>query len=115
NLYAQIGLWTVAMGTQSVNARKINLPGINTVVFTTTLTMIVMGLTRTILRKPEHGRVKPSTTRQMVIMLVYAIGAAASAALAFHFPKLMTLPPLFAVGAALAFAIPGQAWSRKQS
>lgn len=120
DLYAQIGLWSVAMGTQSVNARKIDLPGINTVVFTSTLTMIIMGLTRTVLRrtvlrKQDRNGLKPRTARQIVMMLVYLTGAVSSGVLAFAFAPLMTLPPLIAVGAALVIAIFGQVRNRSEA
>jgi uncharacterized membrane protein YoaK (UPF0700 family) len=44
-------LSAAGMGIQSVAARRINLPGIPTVVFTSTLTSIVMAATETILRR----------------------------------------------------------------
>jgi len=50
-IYVLILLSAAGMGIQSVAARRINLPGIPTVVFTSTLTSIVMAATKAVLRR----------------------------------------------------------------
>lgn len=50
-IYVLILLSAAGMGIQSVAARRINLPGIPTVVFTSTLTSIVMAATEAVLRR----------------------------------------------------------------
>src|SRR5436309_2152018 len=50
-LYALILLSAVGMGVQGVAARHINSPGINTIVFTSTLVSIVISLTDTVMRR----------------------------------------------------------------
>jgi uncharacterized membrane protein YoaK (UPF0700 family) len=72
--YALIALSALAMGVQGVTARQINVPQVNTIVFTTTIISVVVSVTHALLRSP--GRVPFDTKRQIGILLVYAIGAA---------------------------------------
>ncbi|MCF3948242.1 YoaK family protein [Acidiphilium iwatense] len=98
-LFVLIVIAAAAMGVQSVVARAVDLPGITTVVFTTTLTMIMMGLTRVALRP---GSVQPITMRQFGVLGWYAAGAAVSGFLAMALPDAIALPALAAAGGALA-------------
>jgi uncharacterized membrane protein YoaK (UPF0700 family) len=72
--YALIALSALAMGVQGVTARQINVPQVNTIVFTTTIISVVVSVTHALLRSP--GQVPFDTKRQIGILLVYAIGAA---------------------------------------
>jgi uncharacterized membrane protein YoaK (UPF0700 family) len=72
--YALIVLSALAMGVQGVTARQINVPQVNTIVFTTTIISVVVSVTHALLRSP--GQVPFDTKRQIGILLVYAIGAA---------------------------------------
>jgi uncharacterized membrane protein YoaK (UPF0700 family) len=101
-LFALIVLGAGAMGIQSVAARAIDLPGIPTVVFTTTLTMIMMGLIRAV--APASGGVKPITWRQIGAMSAYLVGAAVAGLFAEIGPAVMALLPLVAVLVALGSA-----------
>jgi uncharacterized membrane protein YoaK (UPF0700 family) len=102
-LYALIMLSAGSMGVQSVIARKINLPGITTVVFTTTLTLIMMGVTSIVMGRAD-AKERVNARRQSVMMLVYLLGAAVSGVFAAILPRLIAVPPFIAV--ALALIIP---------
>jgi uncharacterized membrane protein YoaK (UPF0700 family) len=71
--YALIALSALAMGVQGVAARQINVPQVNTIVFTTTIVSVVVSVTHALLRSP--GRMPFDTKRQIGILLVYAVGA----------------------------------------
>jgi len=81
-LYALIVLGAAGMGVQSVAARQDNRPGVTTVVFTSTLTSIVIALTGTILRSPH--RLGFAAKRQMFMFLAYGIGAVTGGFLTWH-------------------------------
>lgn len=74
-LYALILLSSIGMGTQGVVARCIKSPGINTIVFTSTLVNIVMSLTRRLTRRSEGHGVPSETKRQILAFLAYGFGA----------------------------------------
>lgn len=103
-LFAMILVGAAAMGIQAVVARGIDLPGINTVVFTTTMTLILMSLTRTLPWPSRHGPapVQPITLRQFGVLGWYVGGAVIAGLLAEFLPAALALPPLLAVLAALA-------------
>ncbi|MBW4033900.1 MAG: DUF1275 domain-containing protein [Proteobacteria bacterium] len=103
-LFVLILLAAGAMGVQSVAARAIDLPGIPTVVFTTTLTMIMMGVIRALRPGTPSGGLKPITWRQIGAMSLYLVGAATSAALTNGWPAVIALPPMIAVLLALQTA-----------
>jgi uncharacterized membrane protein YoaK (UPF0700 family) len=102
-LFVLIIVASAAMGMQSVAARVIDLPGITTVVFTTTLTMIMMGLTRAVSRKGP-ATVKPITWRQIGVMGSYLVGAIVSGMLSMIRPDFMALPECGAVIAGFVMA-----------
>ncbi len=89
-----------AMGLQSATARKINAPGINTVVFTSTLTAIVGALADAALRWPPR-RVQPETWRQIAAFVLYLAGAAGVGRLALQDVTLAAVPPFACVLLAL--------------
>jgi uncharacterized membrane protein YoaK (UPF0700 family) len=73
-LDALILLSATAMGIQGVVARHINAPGINTIVFTSTLITIVMSVTGALARPALHPPVHINTARQVGIFLAYGMG-----------------------------------------
>ncbi len=92
-LYALIITASMAMGVQSVAARLIDVPGIPTVVFTTTLTMIMMALTRMIRQRgARNPRTAPVsgllTLRQIGAMGLYFGGAAMTGVANFARPPI---------------------------
>lgn len=103
-LFVLIVVASAAMGMQSVVARVIDLPGITTVVFTTTLTMITMGLTRAVSHKGGSPAVKPITWRQIIVMGCYLAGAIVSGGLSMIHPDSMALPECIAVLSAFVMA-----------
>jgi uncharacterized membrane protein YoaK (UPF0700 family) len=74
-LYWLILLSAVGMGIQGVAARCLNSPGINTIVFTSTLISIVTSLTTAVTRWPAAGGIDPDTKRQIAMLFAYAFGA----------------------------------------
>ncbi len=76
-LDALILLSATAMGVQAVVARHINAPGINTIVFTSTLVSIVMSVTGAVARPSLHPAVGRNTLRQIEIFLAYGLGGLA--------------------------------------
>ncbi|WP_308388989.1 YoaK family protein [Acidithiobacillus sp. AMEEHan] len=84
----------VAMGTQSVLARRINVAGVPSVVFTNTLTSILIGLTEAL----RAGK-KPAwvTVQQLTALLAYAGGAVLIAALLWFSPLLAVNLPWVAL------------------
>jgi uncharacterized membrane protein YoaK (UPF0700 family) len=95
--YALIALSALAMGVQGVTARQINVPQINTIVFTTTIISVVASCTHALL----HASAIPfDTKRQIGILLVYAAGAALMAVLiALAIGIYVWLPLLAVIGA----------------
>jgi uncharacterized membrane protein YoaK (UPF0700 family) len=100
-LYALILLSALGMGLQGVVARQINSPGINTIVFTSTLISTVISLTGTFMRRSASRNVHPDTKRQIAMFLAYAFGAIVAGILATSTLSLLAWIPLFAVVVAL--------------
>lgn len=97
--YALIVLSALAMGVQGVAARQINVPQVNTIVFTTTIISVVAACTHALLR----GSAVPfETKRQIGILLVYAAGAVLMAVLIAHETGVYVWLPLVAVVGAFA-------------
>jgi uncharacterized membrane protein YoaK (UPF0700 family) len=98
NTDALIMLLSVSMGLQSIVGKRVNLSNIPTVVFTSTLTNIVIALTD-MLASGIYALPK-DTKRQCASFLLYFFGAlCAGFAVYFKVPGLIFLPVL-AVGAA---------------
>jgi uncharacterized membrane protein YoaK (UPF0700 family) len=98
-IYLLIVLSAAGMGMQAVAARRINVPGIQTVVFTTTLTNIVMAATEAVARRVPL----PFDTKRMIgIFSIYIAGATLAGALASRHLDVLAVLPLIAVLAALA-------------
>jgi uncharacterized membrane protein YoaK (UPF0700 family) len=98
--YGLIALSALAMGVQGVTARQINVPQVNTIVFTTTIISVVVSLVHGLVRTPR--RVPFETRRQIGILLVYAIGAAFAGRSIHREDGIYVWIPLIAVIAAFA-------------
>ena len=98
--YGLIALSALAMGVQGVTARQINVPQVNTIVFTTTIISVVVSLVHGLVRPPR--RVPFDTRRQIGILLVYAIGAAVAGLSIHREDGIYVWVPLVAVIAAFA-------------
>lgn len=110
-LYAMILIGAIAMGMQSIAAREVNLPGINTVVVTNTLTLVMSAVGAAIRLSARTRRLNlhafdPITLRQAGMLAVYISGAALSGVLAVALPVLIAVPALLAV--IWAFIIAGR-------
>lgn len=97
--YALIALSALAMGVQGVTARQINVPQVNTIVFTTTIVSVVASCTHAVLRA---SAVPFDTKRQIGILLVYAAGAVLMTVLIAHEKGIYVWLPLIAVIGAFA-------------
>jgi uncharacterized membrane protein YoaK (UPF0700 family) len=97
--YLLIVLSALAMGVQGVAARQINVPQVNTIVFTTTIVSVVAACTQALLRA---STVPFETRRQIGILLVYAAGAVLMAVLIAHETGVYVWLPLVAVIGAFA-------------
>ncbi|MBU6468238.1 MAG: DUF1275 domain-containing protein [Betaproteobacteria bacterium] len=73
-LYLMIMISAIAMGIQSIAARKVSIEGISTVVFTSTLTSIVVALMQSRHRMHRQESLF-SAKRQVIIFSIYALGA----------------------------------------
>ena len=98
-VYLLIALSATGMGIQAVAARRINVPGLPTVVFTTTLTNIVMSATDAVVRRAPLSF---DTKRMIGIFSVYIVGATLAGALASRHRDLLAVLPFIAVLMALA-------------
>lgn len=99
-LYALILLSAIGMGLQGVAARQINSPGVNTIVFTSTLVSIVISLTGTMMQRSESRKVSADTKRQIAMFLAYGSGAIVAGILAGSTLSLLAWIPMLAVVAA---------------
>lgn len=96
---AVILMLAVAMGVQSISAKKINLSNIPSVVFTSTLANIVIGITDALAEgKPA---LPADTRRQLASFFLYFLGACSAGMLVFVQPLYVILLPLGAIAAAL--------------
>ncbi len=103
-LYAMILPLSLAMGVQSVVARRINVEGIPTVVFTSTLTSIVM----TLMHATVRGRGATSlfnAKRQSLAFLTYAAGATLTALLLWRWNTMAVSIPLLGLVLALILCL----------
>jgi uncharacterized membrane protein YoaK (UPF0700 family) len=101
-LYALILLSAIGMGVQGVAARHINSPGINTIVFTSTLISIVISLTGTLTRRSGSDKVHYDTKRQIGMFLAYGFGALLAGILAGPALPVLAWIPMVAILTALA-------------
>jgi uncharacterized membrane protein YoaK (UPF0700 family) len=95
-----ITMLAVSMGLQSIVGKKINLSNIPTVVFTSTLTNLVIGLTDAL--AAEKFVLPKDTKRQATSFFLYFFGALVAGVMAYlNFSALVFLP-VAAIAAALA-------------
>ena len=99
---ALIPMAGIAMGLQAAIAGKQNRPGINTVVFTSTLTAIVGALTDA---ARGRKRLHLDTIRQIAAFSLYLASAAGTGWLASHDVTLAAVPPFAWVVLALGVAM----------
>jgi uncharacterized membrane protein YoaK (UPF0700 family) len=86
-----ISLLAVSMGLQSIVGKKINLSNIPTVVFTSTLTNLVIGLTDAL--SAEKFALPTDTRRQATSFFLYFFGALVAGIFAYlKVPVLVMLP-----------------------
>jgi uncharacterized membrane protein YoaK (UPF0700 family) len=100
-VFALIILSAAAMGIQSVAARRINAPGINTIVFTSTLVSIITSITGTMVRR-ARPLVGFAARRQIGICFTYTIGVIIASVLRHHELAWVALLPLISVIGAFA-------------
>ena len=100
-LYVLILLSSIGMGTQGVVSRRIKSPGINTIVFTSTLVNIVMSLTKTVAARSEGHVVPSETKRQIRTFLAYGFGAVLAGVLVGPALSIVAWIPALAVLTAL--------------
>ncbi len=101
-VYLLIFLSALGMGVQIIAARQVNLPGIPTIVFTSTLASIVMMATDAAARR----RPLPVDARhQGAVFVTYLAAAVFAGWLASRNPGVLVLLPLGAVLAALALQL----------
>lgn len=101
-VYALILLSAIGMGLQGVAARQINSPGINTIVFTSTLISIVISLTSALLVREDAAQtLGANTKRQIAMFSAYGLGALAAGLLARSFLPIIAWIPMVAVLTAL--------------
>ena len=96
-----VALLSVAMGAQSIVGKQINLSGIPTVVFTSTLSNIVVGITDAFAGEKAFT-VGVDTRRQLTSFFLYLFGAFCAGLLVYLDTRLIILLPLLAAAAALA-------------
>jgi uncharacterized membrane protein YoaK (UPF0700 family) len=95
-----IALLALAMGGQMIAGRQLNLSGIPTVVFTSTLTNIIVTLTDVCARRER--KIPPDVVRQFVALVLYFAGALAAGICVFTGALVPMVLPIAAVAAALA-------------
>jgi uncharacterized membrane protein YoaK (UPF0700 family) len=100
-VFALIVLSSAAMGIQSVAARRINAPGINTIVFTSTLVSIITSITTAVVRR-ARPLVGFAARRQIGIFFTYTIGVIIAGVLRHHELTWVAFLPLVSVVGAFA-------------
>lgn len=96
--YVLILLCSVAMGIQGVVARRLNAPGVNTIVFTTTLVTIISSAVGILSGRVDDPAVRRATAFQVSAFVAYGSGAVLAGLLHWvDFPYLAWLPAAAAV------------------
>jgi len=94
-----IALLAISMGLQSIVGKKINLSNIPTVVFTSTLTNLVIGIAEMV--ASGNSELSADTKRQIKSFLLYFAGALCAGFLVFLHAAIVAALPVFCSGAAL--------------
>ena len=96
--YALILLCSSGMGIQGVAAKRINAPGVNTIVFTSTVVTIVLSTAEILLGRVDSPAIRGATKRQVAVFGAYALGAVVAGLLQLsEFPLLVWMPLAAAV------------------
>jgi uncharacterized membrane protein YoaK (UPF0700 family) len=93
-------LLAVSMGLQSIVGKRVNLSNIPTVVFTSTLTNIVIAVTDMLANRTYT--LPRDTKRQFTSFMLYFLGAIGAGFAAYFHAGILIFLPLLAVAAALA-------------
>jgi uncharacterized membrane protein YoaK (UPF0700 family) len=101
-LYCIILLSAFCMGIQSVAARHINVPGVNTIVFTITLVGVIARLTRAAARETALAAPPGSAARQSAVIAAYAFGALLAGVVIWFSNALLPWLSVAAVAVAIA-------------
>lgn len=101
-LYALIVFSSVGMGVQGIAAKIINAPGVNTIVFTSTLVAIVLSLTEIAMGRKDSPKIRAATKRQVAVFGAYAMGAVIAGLLDWAAFGLLAWVPMAAAVLALA-------------
>lgn len=101
-VYALIFLSALGMGIQIIAARQVNLPGIPTIVFTSSLATIVVAATEAVVRRQA---LPVDALRQSRVFAIYLAGAILAGWLATHHLGILVLLPLGAVLGALGLQL----------
>jgi uncharacterized membrane protein YoaK (UPF0700 family) len=97
--YALISMLSISMGFQSIIGKKINLSNIPTVVFTSTLTNLVIGLSDAL--AAERFMLPQDTRRQATSLCIYFGGALVAGIAAYLKVWVLVLLPVGAIALAL--------------
>ena len=100
-VYALIGLSAIAMGLQGAAARHLQVPGILTIVFTSTLTAIVAAIAERLLAR-TRPLLDSQARRQLTMFLVYLASAVMTGLAAPHWLAVMPFVPVAAILIVLA-------------
>lgn len=103
-LIGLIALCSVGMGVQGIVAKIIDAPGVNTIVFTSTLVAIVLSVVEILLGRKNDQKIRLATKRQIAVFGAYAVGAVIAGLLDWAaFVLLAWLPMAAAVLALICF------------
>lgn len=73
--YGLIFLCSFGMGVQGIAAKVLKVPGVNTIVFTSTLASIVLSVTEIVLRRNNRVDFRSATRVQVAVFVAYVAGA----------------------------------------
>jgi uncharacterized membrane protein YoaK (UPF0700 family) len=100
--YLMILLCSVAMGTQGVVAKELDTPGVNAIVFTTTLVTIVSSAVGILSKRIDDSAVRSATIFQTSAFAAYGAGAMLAGLLYWAEFALLAWLPLTAIVVVLA-------------
>ena len=100
--YILILLCSFAMGVQGIAAKTINAPGVNTIVFTSTVVSIVSSVTQILLGRTKNVALKRATRHQIAVFCAYGMGVLVAGFLEWADFSLLVYMPVAAVSLALA-------------
>lgn len=104
-LYILIVLSSLSMGLQSIAARLINIAGIPSVVFTNTITSIIIQVYECIRKKTA---ISTTLMHQLAALFSYLAGAIVFSWLLYNVPAAAAVLPVMIIGMAAAFRFVGR-------